>query len=156
MGYSACSADLTALKHYWPWLREAGFTALQASLKDLDTVYQNFFRRVKSVSLSLKLNIEAGSLSKIRRSVQTSKCLARLYSIRTPGCRTDVKINPLSKTGAVTATDTSQLCSVCGCRNAATKDSAARERACPDGGTIHGRDHTAAKNILREGLRLTA
>jgi putative transposase len=47
MGYVACSADLTKLKHDLPWLREVDSTALQSSLKDLDVAYQNFFRRVK-------------------------------------------------------------------------------------------------------------
>lgn len=47
-GYNACSADMTVLKKSLPWLAEVDSTALQSSLKDLDTAYQNFFRRVKS------------------------------------------------------------------------------------------------------------
>jgi putative transposase len=47
MGYVACCADLTKLKHDSHWLREVDSTALQSSLKDLDAAYQNFFRRVK-------------------------------------------------------------------------------------------------------------
>ena len=47
-GYNACSADMTVLKKSLPWLAGADSTALQSSLKDLDTDYQNFFRRVKS------------------------------------------------------------------------------------------------------------
>lgn len=41
--------DLTSLKKQAEtiWLREVDATALQASLQDLDTAYQNFFRRVK-------------------------------------------------------------------------------------------------------------
>lgn len=38
---------LTALKQELPWLKEADSTSLQAILQDLDTAYQNFFRRVK-------------------------------------------------------------------------------------------------------------
>ena len=38
---------LTALKQALPWLREVDSTALQSSIQDLDTAYQNFFRRVK-------------------------------------------------------------------------------------------------------------
>jgi putative transposase len=38
---------MTALKRELPWLREVDATALQSSLKDLDTAYQNFFRRAK-------------------------------------------------------------------------------------------------------------
>ena len=47
LGYKACSADMTALKQRLLWLREVDATALQSSLRDLDTAYQNFFRRVK-------------------------------------------------------------------------------------------------------------
>lgn len=39
--------SLTALKQELPWLKEADSTSLQVSLQDLDTAYQNFFRRVK-------------------------------------------------------------------------------------------------------------
>lgn len=39
--------SLTALKQELPWLREVDSTALQSSIQDLDTAYQNFFRRVK-------------------------------------------------------------------------------------------------------------
>lgn len=47
MNYNACSGDMTQLKNFMSWLREADATALQSSLRDLDTAYQNFFRRVK-------------------------------------------------------------------------------------------------------------
>lgn len=47
LGYKACSADMTALKKQLPWLGEVDSIALQSSLRDLDTAYQNFFRRVK-------------------------------------------------------------------------------------------------------------
>lgn len=48
-GYNACSADMTLLKKDadTAWLQEVDATALQSSLRDLDTAYQNFFRRVK-------------------------------------------------------------------------------------------------------------
>jgi len=39
--------DLTQLKTELEWLREVDATALQASLHNLDTAYQNFFRRVR-------------------------------------------------------------------------------------------------------------
>lgn len=47
LNYYDCSADMTQLKRSLEWLREVDATALQSSLRDLDTAYQNFFRRVK-------------------------------------------------------------------------------------------------------------
>jgi len=48
INYNACSADLTLLKKDLVWLKEVDATALQSSIKDLDSAYQNFFRRVKN------------------------------------------------------------------------------------------------------------
>ena len=45
--YYDCAGDMTQLKKSLDWLREADATALQSSLRDLDTAFQNFFRRVK-------------------------------------------------------------------------------------------------------------
>ena len=39
--------SLTELKQELPWLKEVDSTSLQATLQDLDTAYQNFFRRIK-------------------------------------------------------------------------------------------------------------
>nr|DAI25436.1 MAG TPA: endonuclease [Caudoviricetes sp.] len=47
LNYYYCFGDLTQLKKSLEWLREVDATALQSSLRDLDTAYQNFFRRVK-------------------------------------------------------------------------------------------------------------
>lgn len=40
--------SLTALKQKYEWMREPDKNALQNALRDLNTAYQNFFRRVKS------------------------------------------------------------------------------------------------------------
>ena len=45
--YYDCARDMTQLKKSLEWLCEVDATALQSSLRDLDTAFQNFFRRVK-------------------------------------------------------------------------------------------------------------
>jgi putative transposase len=47
LNFYGCVAELTPMKIEIPWLRIPDSTALQSALKDLDTGYQNFFRRVK-------------------------------------------------------------------------------------------------------------
>lgn len=46
--YYECAKDMTNLKQQQPWLYETDNIALQASLKDLDTAFQQFFRGCKS------------------------------------------------------------------------------------------------------------
>jgi putative transposase len=46
--YNACANDLKNLKNQYEWLKEVDSISLQQTLKDLDTAYQNFFRRIKN------------------------------------------------------------------------------------------------------------
>lgn len=47
MNYYVCANALTPMKKKLEWLREVDSAALQSSLRDLDTAFQNFFRGVK-------------------------------------------------------------------------------------------------------------
>lgn len=142
LGYYACSKDLTRLKKSLKWLKTANSHALQASLKNLDNAYQNFFRRVKrhekpgypkfkkkkaykqsyTVSngnndtsiqvLGSKIKLPKLDLVKCRglRPVKGRILSATIYQTKSGKyfvslCCTDVEIEPLPQTGAVIGLD---------------------------------------------------
>ena len=47
LNYNSCAVMLPSMKKELPWLAEVDSTALQSAVRDLDTAFQNFFRRVK-------------------------------------------------------------------------------------------------------------
>ena len=134
--------SLTSLKKQEEtiWLQEVDATALQSSLRDLDTAYQNFFRRVKKGKKpgypkfkskrnhrqSYKSKCVGTNIKVLDREVQLPKLglvkcriskevkgriLSATISQNPSGkyfvalCCTDVEIEPLTSTGAVTGID---------------------------------------------------
>lgn len=132
--------SLTALKQELPWLREVDSTSLQASIQDLDTAYQNFFRHMKQgqkpgypkfksrhhskksykskcVGTNIKVLDNAVQLPKLglvkcRISKEVKgRILSATISQNPSGkyfvalCCTDVEMEPLPTTGAVTGID---------------------------------------------------
>lgn len=47
LNFFACCKEIPILKKQYDWLSEVDSTALQSAVRDLDTAYQNFFRRMK-------------------------------------------------------------------------------------------------------------
>lgn len=65
--YGQCSNDLTNLKSELEWLKEVDSTALQSSLRDLDSAYQKFFKEHSGYPKF--------KLKKIHRFSYKSKCV---------------------------------------------------------------------------------
>lgn len=90
--------------------------------------------------------IKNHSLSKVARDA----AMAQFVKILRYKC--EWRGRELWKIGAMFPS--SQLCSVCGCRNPKTKNLSIRKWVCPECGTEHDRDINAAMNILHEGQRI--
>ncbi len=133
--YVQCSKDLKNLKSDLDWLREVDSTALQSSLKDLDSAYQKFFKehagypkfkskkthkfsyRSKCVNGNIQYCDKHIKLPKIgmvktkNKLVPKGRILNATVSQEPSGkyfvslCCTDVEIEPFDKTGNVVGID---------------------------------------------------
>ena len=133
--YVQCSKDLKNLKSDLDWLREVDSTALQSSLKDLDSAYQKFFKehagypkfkskkthkfsyRSKCVNDNIQYCDKHIKLPKIgmvktkNKLVPKGRILNATVSQEPSGkyfvslCCTDVEIEPFDKTGDVVGID---------------------------------------------------
>ena len=133
--YVQCSKDLKNLKSDLDWLREVDSTALQSSLKDLDSAYQKFFKEhtgypkfksKKTHRFSYKSKCVNGNIKYCDRYIKLPKLgmvktknklipqgriLNATVSQEPSGkyyvslCCTDVDIKPLEKTGSVVGLD---------------------------------------------------
>lgn len=127
--YVQCTSDLTKLKSKLKWLKEVDSTALQSSLKDLDSAYQNFFKghhgypkfkskkihkysyRSKCTNSNIRYcgrNIKLPKLGMVKtknKLMPQGRILNATISQVPSGkyyvslCCTDVDIKPLKKTG---------------------------------------------------------
>lgn len=133
--YNMCSKDLTNLKTELEWLKEVDSTALQSSLRDLDSAYQKFFKehsgypkfkskKTHKYSYKTKYSHEniqyydkhiklpkLGMVKTKNKLVPQGRILNATVSQEPSGkyfvslCCTDVDIKPLEKTGSVVGID---------------------------------------------------
>lgn len=130
--YVQCSEDLKNLKSDLDWLREVDSTALQSSLKDLDSAYQKFFKehtgypkfkskKTHKFSYKSKGNIQycdkhiklpkLGMVKTKNKLVPKGRILNATVSQEPSGkyfvslCCTDVEIEPFDKTGNMVGID---------------------------------------------------
>ena len=133
--YNQCSSDLAQLKKELVWLKEADSTALQSSLRDLDSAYQKFFKEhrgypkfksKKTQRYSYKSKCNYGNIQYRNRYIKLPKLgmvktknklipqgriLNATISQEPSGkyyvslCCTDVEMKPLEKTNNVVGLD---------------------------------------------------
>ena len=133
--YVQCANDMKNLKSELEWLKEVDSTALQSSLKDLDSAYQKFFKEhsgfpkfksKKTHRFSYKSKCVNGNIQYCGKQIKLPKLgmvktknkllpqgriLNATVSQEPSGkyyvslCCTDVDIKPLEKTGSVVGLD---------------------------------------------------
>ena len=130
--YNMCSKDLTNLKKELEWLKEVDSTALQSSLRDLDSAYQKFFKehtgypkfkskKTHRSSYKSKCNIQycdkyiklpkLGMVKTKNKLIPQGRILNATVSQEPSGkyfvslCCTDVEIEPFDKTGNTVGMD---------------------------------------------------
>ena len=133
--YVQCANDMKKLKSELVWLKEVDSTALQSSLKDLDSAYQKFFKEhsgfpkfksKKTHRFSYKSKCVNGNIQYCGKHIKLPKLgmvktknkllpqgriLNATVSQEPSGkyyvslCCTDVDIDPLEKTGSVVGLD---------------------------------------------------
>ncbi len=72
MNYYVCANALTPMKKQLEWLREVDATALQSSLRDIDTAFQNFFRGMKQ---GKRVGYPRFKIKRDNRKSYKSKCV---------------------------------------------------------------------------------
>lgn len=133
--YVQCANDMKKLKTELEWLKEVDSTALQSSLRDLDSAYQKFFKehsgypkfkskkthrysyKSKCVNNNIQYNNKYIKLPKLGMVKTRNKLIpqGRILNatiLQEPSgkyfvslCCTDVDINPLEKTGSSVGID---------------------------------------------------